>query len=105
VRRRWSPCRSAGFRSTRRSSDTINLLKGYRFLPNTAGCETARDAILTAELAREALDTSWIKVEVIGDRETLYPDVDGAAGGDAQLVESGFTGLPYCTDDPVVCSG
>ena len=53
----------------RRGSDTINLLKGYRFLPNTAGCETARDAVLTAELAREALDTNWIKVEVIGDRE------------------------------------
>jgi thiazole synthase len=59
----------------KRGSDTVNLLKNYRFLPNTAGCETARDAILTAELAREALDTNWIKVEVIGNRETLYPDI------------------------------
>ena len=56
-------------------SDTVSLLPGYRLLPNTAGCETARDAVLTAELAREALGTDWIKLEVIGDRETLYPDV------------------------------
>ena len=56
-------------------ADTVNLLSGYRFLPNTAGCETARDAVLTAELAREALGTDWIKLEIIGDRETLYPDV------------------------------
>ena len=55
--------------------DTVSLLSQYRFLPNTAGCETARDAIRTAELAREALDTNWVKLEVIGDRETLYPDV------------------------------
>src|SRR5580698_3439144 len=47
-----------------------------RFLPNTAGCQTAKDAVLTAELAREALDTNWIKLEVIGDRELLYPDVE-----------------------------
>ena len=48
----------------------------YRILPNTSGCVTARDAIPTAELAREALDTYWIKLELIGDRETLYPDVE-----------------------------
>ena len=47
-----------------------------RLLPNTSGCVTARDAILTAELAREALDTNWVKLELIGDRETLYPDVE-----------------------------
>ena len=87
----------------RRGSDTINMLKGYRFLPNTAGCETARDAVLTAELAREALDTYWIKVEVIGDRETLYPDVTELLDATRQLVDAGFVVLPYCTDDPVVC--
>ncbi len=87
----------------RRGSDTINMLKGYRFLPNTAGCETARDAVLTAELAREALDTNWIKVEVIGDRETLYPDVTELLDATRQLVDAGFVVLPYCTDDPVVC--
>jgi len=84
-------------------SDTVQKLKGYRFLPNTAGCETARDAIMTAELAREALDTNWIKVEVIGDRETLYPDVAELLEACRHLVEDGFTVLPYCNDDPVVC--
>lgn len=84
-------------------SDTVNLLKGWRFLPNTAGCETARDAILTAELAREALGTTWVKLEVIGDRETLYPDVGELLEATAQLVERGFVVLPYCNDDPVVC--
>lgn len=87
----------------RRGSDTTTLLKGCRFLPNTAGCETARDAVLTAELAREALDTNWIKVEVIGDRETLYPDVAELLEATRQLVDDGFVVLPYCNDDPVVC--
>ncbi len=87
----------------KRGSDTLSLLKGKRFLPNTAGCETARDAILTAELAREALDTNWIKVEVIGDRETLYPDVAELLEATRHLVDDGFVVLPYCTDDPVVC--
>ena len=72
-------------------------------LPNTAGCETARDAVLTAELAREALDTNWIKVEVIGDRETLYPDVTELIEATRELVDRGFVVLPYCNDDPVVC--
>lgn len=84
-------------------SDTVSLLKGRRFLPNTAGCETARDAIMTAELAREALDTTWIKVEVIGDRETLYPDVAELIDACRHLVDDGFTVLPYCNDDPIVC--
>ena len=84
-------------------SDTIGLLAGRRFLPNTAGCETARDAVLTAELAREALETHWIKLEVIGDRETLYPDMGELLEATRQLVGRGFVVLPYCTDDPVMC--
>jgi thiazole synthase len=84
-------------------SDTVHLLSGYRFLPNTAGCETARDAILTAELAREALGTNWIKLEVIGDRETLYPEVTELLEATRELVDRGFVVLPYCTDDPVIC--
>ena len=84
-------------------SDTVRILKGKRFLPNTAGCETARDAIMTAELAREALETNWIKVEVIGDRETLYPDVAELIEACRHLVDAGFVVLPYCNDDPVVC--
>jgi thiazole synthase len=95
--------------SIRRSSlkghgfDTVNLLSRYRLLPNTAGCETASDAIKTAQLAREALNTNWVKLEVIGDRETLYPDVTELIDAARHLVDDGFVVLPYCNDDPVVC--
>src|SRR5947207_12786682 len=86
------------------SGSLIDLLGDkYRILPNTAGCVTARDAIKTAELAREALDTNWVKLEVIGDRETLYPDVAELLEATRRLVDMGFVVLPYCTDDPVVC--
>ncbi len=74
-----------------------------RLLPNTAGCATRRDAVLTAQLAREALGTDWIKLELIGDRETLYPDVEQLVPAAEELVADGFTVLPYCNDDPVVC--
>src|SRR5690349_4304189 len=75
----------------------------YRILPNTAGCVTARDAILTAELAREALETNWVKLELIGDRELLYPDVEQLVHAAEELVRKGFTVLPYCNEDPVTC--
>jgi thiazole synthase len=75
----------------------------YRFLPNTAGCATVRDAVLTAQLAREALETNWVKLELIGDRETLYPDVEQLLKAAAALVADGFVVLPYCNDDPVTC--
>jgi thiazole synthase len=74
-----------------------------RFLPNTAGCQTAKDAVLTAELAREALETNWVKLEVIGDRELLYPDVEELVRATEMLVGKGFIVLPYCTEDPVTC--
>src|SRR5260221_9183743 len=77
--------------------------KHIHFLPNTAGCQTAKDAVLTAELAREALETNWIKLEVIGDRELLYPDTEELMRATETLVAKGFTVLPYCTEDPVVC--
>ena len=77
--------------------------KHIHFLPNTAGCQTAKDAVLTAELAREALETNWIKLEVIGDRELLYPDTEELIRATETLVTKGFIVLPYCTDDPVVC--
>lgn len=81
-----------------------SLLSGrYRLLPNTAGCFTVRDAVLTAQLAREALETPWIKLELIGDRETLYPDIVQLVSAAEQLVREGFIVLPYCTDDPVSC--
>ncbi len=82
----------------------VDLLEGkYHLLPNTAGCETQRDAVLTAQLAREALQTPWVKLELIGDRETLYPDSEQLVLAAAELVAEGFTVLPYCGDDPVVC--
>lgn len=72
-------------------------------LPNTAGCYTAKDAVLTAKLAREALGTDLIKVEVIGDPETLYPDTRETILAAEQLVRDGFTVLPYVVDDPIAC--
>src|SRR5260370_35287320 len=82
----------------------IDLIpKQIHFLPNTAGCQTAEDAVLTADLAREALETSWIKLEVIGDRELLYPDTEELVRATETLVAKGFTVLPYCTEDPAVC--
>jgi thiazole synthase len=75
---------------------------GVRLLPNTAGCYTARDAVLTAQLAREAFATDWIKLEVIGDDRTLLPDAPELLEAAEQLVEDGFTVLPYTTDDPVL---
>src|SRR5207248_3796594 len=82
----------------------IDLLAGrYRLLPNTAGCATARDAILTAQLAREALGTDWIKLEITGDRETLHPDSEQLLAATETLARDGFTVLPYCNDDPVAC--
>lgn len=74
----------------------------YHLLPNTAGCYTAQDAIRTAMLAREALGTNWIKLEVIGDERTLFPDNDGLLQATRQLVREGFIVLPYFNDDLIV---
>jgi thiazole synthase len=71
-------------------------------LPNTAGCFTARDAILTAQLARDAFETDWIKLEVIGDDRTLLPDAVELVAAAEALVDDGFKVLPYTTDDPVL---
>jgi thiazole synthase len=75
---------------------------GVEVLPNTAGCFTARDAILTAQLAREAFETDWIKLEVIGDDRTLLPDAVELVSAAEALVADGFVVLPYTTDDPVL---
>ncbi|SFE93522.1 thiazole synthase [Blastococcus tunisiensis] len=75
---------------------------GVRQLPNTAGCRTAREAVLTAQLAREALDTSWVKLEVIGDETTLLPDAVELLDAADQLVADGFTVLAYTNDDPIL---
>jgi thiazole synthase len=71
-------------------------------LPNTAGCYTAEDAIRTAHLAREALETNLIKLEVIGDPKSLFPDVQATLDATRVLVKEGFTVLPYTNDDPIM---
>ncbi|HEY1518656.1 MAG TPA: thiazole synthase [Solirubrobacteraceae bacterium] len=75
---------------------------GVEVLPNTAGCFTARDAVLTAQLAREAFATDWIKLEVIGDDRTLLPDAVELVAAAEALVDDGFVVLPYTTDDPIL---
>src|SRR3954447_6618244 len=75
---------------------------GVRLLPNTAGCFTARDAVTTAKLAREAFETDWVKLEVIGDDRTLLPDPVELLDAAEQLVAGGFTVLPYTNDDPIL---
>ncbi|WP_228552909.1 MULTISPECIES: thiazole synthase [Mumia] len=74
---------------------------GARLLPNTAGCRTAREAVLTAQLAREALGTSWVKLEVVADDVTLLPDVVELLDAAETLVRDGFVVLPYTNDDLV----
>lgn len=76
--------------------------EGIRLLPNTAGCLTAREAVLTAELAREALSTHWIKLEVIADEDTLLPDGAELAQATEELVARGFVVFAYTNDDPAL---
>lgn len=82
----------------------VDLLEGagVAVLPNTAGCYTAAEAVLTAKLAREAFGTEWVKLEVIGDSRTLLPDPVELLAAAEQLVDEGFVVLPYTSDDPVV---
>ncbi len=86
------------------SESLVRLLKDkFQILPNTAGCYTAKEAVLTAKLSREALGTNWIKLEVIGDEETLFPDVPELLKAAEELLANGFVVLPYSNDDPVTC--
>ena len=82
--------------------DYIDTVK-YSLLPNTAGCYTAEDAIRTARLGREAGLSNWIKLEVIGDERTLFPDNEALIAATRELVKEGFVVLPYTNDDPVTC--
>ena len=90
--------------STAETGSLFQLLvdHGIRVLPNTAGCFTARDAVLTAELAREALETDWVKLEVIADEQTLLPDAVELVDATEQLVNRGFKVFAYTNDDPVL---
>ncbi len=75
---------------------------GVRLLPNTAGCFTAKDAVTTARLARDAFETNWIKLEVIGDDQTLLPDPVGLVEAAEDLADDGFVVLAYTSDDPIL---
>src|SRR6185312_5509593 len=88
--------------SARGSILDVLARRGVRVLPNTAGCYTARDAVLTAQLAREALETDWVKLEVIADEHTLLPDPVELLDAAERLVDDGFVVLPYTNDDPVI---
>jgi thiazole synthase len=77
---------------------------GIEPLPNTAGCRSAAEAVLTAQLGREALQTSWVKLEVIADDRTLLPDPIELLDAAEQLIDDGFTVLPYTNDDPVLAA-
>ena len=81
---------------------TIQTLN-CRILPNTAGCRTAREAVMMAEMSAELCETQWIKLEVIGDEYTLQPDPFALVEAAKTLVEKGFHVFPYCTDDLIVC--
>ncbi|HEY8866318.1 MAG TPA: thiazole synthase, partial [Solirubrobacteraceae bacterium] len=81
--------------------DVLNAA-GVELLPNTAGCFTARDAVTTARLAREAFETDLVKLEVIGDERTLLPDLAELLAAAEELVDDGFTVLPYTNDDPIL---
>ncbi|MCS7297719.1 MAG: thiazole synthase [Bacteroidia bacterium] len=82
----------------------LELLMGrFRLLPNTAGCYTAEEAVFLAELSRAALETNWIKLEVIGDERTLWPEAEQLLQAARTLVRQGFVVLAYAPDDPIVC--
>lgn len=83
-----------------------SLVKGMgkHILPNTAGCKSVKEAITTAQMAREVFDTNWIKLEVIGDEYNLQPDPFGLLEATRILIDEGFEVFPYCTDDLVLCS-
>jgi thiazole synthase len=86
------------------SGSVLDVLRevGVQVLPNTAGCRTAAEAVLTARLAREALETNWVKVEVVADERTLLPDGLELIDACQRLVDDGFVVLPYTNDDPVL---
>jgi thiazole synthase len=91
--------------SDRSKESLLDYIDGAKFflLPNTAGCYTADEAIRTARLGREAGLSNWVKLEVIGDERTLFPDNEALLEATRVLVREGFVVLPYTTDDPIVC--
>jgi thiazole synthase len=99
---RSSPSRSAGTERAGQAFWSLIRDLGVRVLPNTAGCHSAREAITTAQMAREVFQTNWIKLEVIGNHDTLQPDVFGLVEAAGRLAADGFEVFPYTTKDLVV---
>src|SRR3984893_9673717 len=89
----------------RKSENLLDYIdpKRYQILPNTAGCYTVEEAVRTCRLARELGVGDLVKLEVIGDQKTLFPDNEATLEAARLLVKEGFTVLPYCIDDPIVC--
>lgn len=96
--------REAGGAGGRAGADFWALIRklGVRLLPNTAGCHSAREAVMTAQMARELFDTPWIKLEVIGHADTLQPDPFGLVEAARTLTDDGFQVFPYTTEDLVL---
>lgn len=100
--RRYSPTGASAEGVGNANLFDVLLRNNIRVLPNTAGCFTAREAVMTAELAREALETDWVKLEVIADEHTLLPDALELADATEQLVNKGFKVFAYTNDDPIL---
>ena len=88
---------------SKKTSFLSQIKRNYTYLPNTAGCFTKKEAILTAELARQTLETNWIKLELISDEEMLLPDPIELYDACKQLVKNNFKIFAYCSDDPILC--
>src|SRR4051794_924222 len=103
--RRVNLSRTGGGAAASRETSLLDYIdtSKYVLLPNTAGCYTADEAVRTARLGREAGLSNWVKLEVIGDERTLYPDNEALLEATRTLVREGFVVLPYTSDDPVVC--
>ena len=88
---------------SKKTSFLSQIKRNYTYLPNTAGCFTKKEAILTAELARQTLETNWIKLELISDEEMLLPDPIELFQTCKELIKKGFKVFAYCSDDPILC--
>ncbi len=100
--KRQNPAEQAGQKIWQYIQEIVNDVNGF-LLPNTAGCKTAKEAVTLAQMSREIFNTSWIKLEVIGDDYNLQPDAIELLKATEQLNALGFKVLPYCTDDLVLC--
>ena len=100
--KRQNPQQQSGQKIWQYIQETVKQSKGF-LLPNTAGCQTAKEAVTLAQMSREIFNTDWVKLEVIGDDYNLQPDPIELLAATEKLISLGFKVLPYCTDDLVIC--